>query len=224
METATSERRSTAIGGVDQRSDGYSFSGYAAVFYRPGDPRTEYTLWKPRRGKPGAVERIMPGAFTRAIREDNCRALFNHDPSMVLGTTRAGSVRLTEDRVGLFYEIAAGDTTPARNGWIWLKRGEINGSSFSFGVTKERWTNLSTEWDVREIMEVNLYDVGPVTFPAYAATTAHARSGSTLPMPGSVAAMYGRLGASTARETWDRYPNVPPWVRARLVALEVAGM
>jgi HK97 family phage prohead protease len=221
--TSTIERRSVAIVGTEQGRDGFLFSGYGAVFHRPGDRRTEYVLWQPRRGKPGAIERIVPGAFARAIREDNTRALLNHDPNLVLGTTRAASLRLTEDRGGLFYEIAAGDTTVARNAWTWLKRREITGSSFSFAVRKERWSNLSSEWDVREIIEVELFDVGPVTFPAYAATTAHARSGCTLPMRGSVAAMHGRQGHATSREVWDRYRNLPTWARARMVALEVAG-
>src|ERR1700728_2523684 len=91
-----SQSKSTRLA---KRSDGTSeICGYGAVFY-DGTPDTEYPMW------PGAVERIMPGAFDRALREDDVRGLFNHDPNLLLGRTASGTMRLRVDDVGLWYSI-----------------------------------------------------------------------------------------------------------------------
>ena len=146
--------------------------GYAAVFYRADDAGTEYRLWE------DAVERIMPGAFDRAIREDNVVALFNHDSSSVLGRSNAGAGTLTlsVDDVGLRYEITPSDSTLYRELSSMIKRGDIAGSSFQFQIEAENWVRNKDGSEIREIRGVKLYDVGPVTFPAYAATTTQARS------------------------------------------------
>jgi hypothetical protein len=167
------ERRSlkNALASVtlEDREDGQKqIIGYAAVFY-DGTPQTEYQLWE------GAVERIMPGAFDRAIKEDDCRALFNHNPDCVLGRTSAGTCRLSVDPKGLRYEISPPDTQLGRDLRVLLERGDISGSSFSFQVTSQEWHDR-VEIDVREIYGVKLYDVGPVAFPAYDGTTAGVRS------------------------------------------------
>jgi hypothetical protein len=142
--------------------------GYGAVYY-DGTEASQYRLWE------SCVERILPGAFDRAISEDDCRALFNHDANLVLGRTKNGTCRLFSDSKGLRYEIDPADTQYARDLRACLKRGDVDGSSFSFLVTDQAW---STEdgIDVREIRGVQLFDVGPVTFPAYDATTAGARA------------------------------------------------
>ncbi|GAF69242.1 unnamed protein product, partial [marine sediment metagenome] len=146
--------------------------GYAAVFYRKGDPATEYELWD------GVVERVMPGAFDRALREkDDVRGLFNHDRTLLLGRTSSGTMRLSVDQVGLKYAIDVPDTQAGRDVIIVAERGDLSGSSFSFlpddsgGVL---WRE-EEDGDIRELHSVKLYDVGPVTFPAYEGTTAGVR-------------------------------------------------
>lgn len=144
-------------------------SGLAATYY-DGTPTTEYELW------PDAIERIMPGAFTQALsREADIRALFNHEPSAMLGRTIAGSLQLEDSPKGLLYHIKAPETQLGRDLLTLIGRGDINGSSFSFTVKRENWR---TEGDkqIREIQDVELYDVGPVTFPAYPDTTVAVRS------------------------------------------------
>ncbi len=117
----------------------------------------------------------MPGAFDRAIREDDVRGLFNHSPDMVLGRTKAKTMRLSVDAMGLAYEIDAPDTQVGRDLVESLRRGDIDGSSFSFTTTDEEWRKEGGV-QVRLLKGVALYDVGPVTFPAYEATSAAARS------------------------------------------------
>ncbi|MEM9790857.1 MAG: HK97 family phage prohead protease [Planctomycetota bacterium] len=145
-------------------------TGYAAVFYDAARADTEYELWA------GFVERIMPGAFDRALAEgQDVRALFNHDANHVLGRTAARTLRLTVDAVGLRYEIDAPDTQFARDLSTQIERGDVDGSSFSFSPRRTEWIETDT-LEVREIHDVDLRDVGPVTFPAYTATSAGVRA------------------------------------------------
>jgi len=156
-------------------------TGYAAVFYRKGDAQTEYQMW------PDLVERIMPGAFDAAIKEnDDARGLFNHDRNQLLGLRSSGTLRLSVDKVGLKYEIDAPDTQAGRDTVTLLERGDIPGSSFSFlagGSYAKRgkvvWVTETVDGqtvDIREVHELELFDVGPVTWPAYEGTSAGIRS------------------------------------------------
>lgn len=143
--------------------------GYGAVFYSASDPGTRYEWW-------GDVEeRILPGAFDRAIREDDVRGLVNHDPACLLGRTKSGTMRLAADEKGLRYEIDAPDTQVGRDTVLSVRRGDLDGSSFSFLTTDEEWVKESGK-QVRLVRGVQLFDTGPVTFPAYEATTADVRT------------------------------------------------
>jgi len=152
-------------------------AGYAAVYYRADDPGTEYQLFS--YSNYSVVERLMPGCFDRAVKEDDVRALFNHDVNQILGRLRAGTCRLAIDATGLRYEIDAPDTTIARDLAESLKRGDVTGSSFSFDYRSKSiimQQDGDKETDILEVRDVTLYDVGPVTFPAYTSTTAGVRS------------------------------------------------
>ncbi len=144
-------------------------NGYAAVFY-DGTPETQFELFT------DFIERIMPGAFDRAIREDDVRALFNHNPDHVLGRLSAETLALSVDKTGLRYDISLADTVLAGDVRTHVDRREVTGSSFSFMITDQ---DFRTEdgVDIREIRGVELFDVGPVTFPAYDATTVTSRAG-----------------------------------------------
>ena len=185
---------------VSKRADGTpsGLAGYAAVFYSAADPGTEYRLWD------DIVERVRPGAFDRALKDgDDCRCLFNHDPNQMLGRTQSKTCRLSVDGTGLKYECDAADTAVARDVLAHLQRGDVTGSSFSFVPTRTTWEEVrdadgkgSTTY-VRWIEEVRLYDVGPVTFPAYEAAT----SGTRAQARDQVAA-----GARAERDAWKTGP------------------
>lgn len=146
--------------------------GYASVFYN-GQVGTEYDIY----GDGYLFERIMPGAFDRAIREDDVRALENHDVNRVLGRSKAGTLRLSVDATGLRYEIDAPNTSVARDLMENLALGNIDGSSFSFIVTDSNPVRKENGRRILEITGVRLFDVGPVTFPAYTAASSGVRSG-----------------------------------------------
>lgn len=145
--------------------------GYASVFYN-GQEGTEYDIY----GDGYLYERIMPGAFDRAAREDDVRALFNHDVNQLLGRSTSGTLRLSVDTIGLRYEIDPPDTQLARELTELLGRGDINGSSFSFIVTDSAPVRKEGGRRILEIKGVRLFDVGPVTFPAYTAASSGVRA------------------------------------------------
>jgi hypothetical protein len=139
--------------------------GHAAVFGK----RTQ--IWE------GFYEEVAPGAFTEAIKSDDVYALWNHDPSNVLGNTGARTLTLSEDDKGLRYEIVPPDTTLGRDLTTLIKRGDVRKSSFGFNIDDEKITKLGEGKGVlRTIVRVKpLFDVSPVTFPAYPQTDVHVR-------------------------------------------------
>lgn len=167
MERRTINKNLAAVSVEERAEESPRIRGHGAVFY-DGTPATQFELW------PGAVERIMPEAFTEAIDRDDVRGLFNHDANMLLGRTSSGTMSLTTDARGLGFSIDPGATSVARDVVEHVRRGDVQGSSFSFVATEERWT-ADDDIEVREIRGVQLFDVGPVTFPAYPSTDVQAR-------------------------------------------------
>lgn len=162
---------------VESRNGGKSaMTGYGAVFYNSADPGTEYALWD------DMVERIMPGAFDRALREkQDVRCLFNHDTDNLLGRSSSGTLRMSVDAKGLFYDCDLPETQGGKDVGVMLARGDLNGSSFSFRAMKKTFkeeVRNGRPYYIREVEDVDVYDVGPVTFPAYDASTAGIRSES----------------------------------------------
>jgi len=123
-------------------------------------------------------EQIEPGAFKKSIKEDDVRALWNHNPDHVLGRNVAGTLRLSEDEHGLKVDITPPDTQLARDLAISIERGDINQMSFAFQVVEEEWIRAekAKDLDLRKIKKVRLFDVSPVTFPAYEGTDIALRS------------------------------------------------
>ena len=156
----------TATQPIEVREDGESrrLAGYAALFDTPATLGT-------------FEERIAVGAFTATLGRDDVRALFNHDPNLVLGRTSNGTLQLQEDSRGLRYEVTLPDTTWARDLWASVQRGDITQSSFAFAVEAdgEDWKR-DRRPPQRILTAVRLFDVSPVTYPAYAQTTVSARA------------------------------------------------
>ncbi len=164
------ERRHFNVEGlkVETRADGKrTLSGHAAVF----------NVLSENLG--GFRETIKPGAFATALTRDDIRALFNHDPNFVLGRNRAGTLRLTEDERGLAIECDA-PSTPTIGDLVIapIERGDISQMSFGFSVMPggQDWAEDEDGMMIRTITEVKLFDVSPVTFPAYTATDIAVRS------------------------------------------------
>ena len=191
------------------RADGKRvITGYAIVFY-DGTPATEYKLWA------DYIERVMPGACDDVL-QDDVRGLFNHNPDIVLGRSTSSTLKIAVDKVGLSYEIEIADTQAANDVYKSIERGDIDGSSFGFDLAsrtlKEEIIEGRTVY-YREITKLaKLYDVGPVTFPAYEATTTGVRSISD----------EERTKLLTEIES-ERVVTDPIMMQARLMEIEANG-
>jgi HK97 family phage prohead protease len=166
--TTTVERRVNTVEfdvrNGEASSDGMSFTGYAAVFNSPSEPLP-------------FTEVIKEGAFKRSLKSRNEIKLFmNHNTDVVLGSTRAGTLKLTEDSRGLLAQAELPDTSAGRDLSVLMKRGDVSSMSFGFSVPPkgDKW---SQDGATRELHQVRLHEVSIVTgFPAYEATTASVRS------------------------------------------------
>jgi len=168
----TIERRFIRGTEIRAKGDGH-IEGHAAVFDQ------EYVIWDSPSYR--VVETIKPGAFKRALKEkQDVRALFNHDANQLLGRTASKTLSLAEDKNGLYFDCEPPDTQLGRDIRTLVDRGDLDGCSFAFSVSKEVVTEEKNGEQVvrkREIHEVDpLYDVGPVTYPAYTGTDVNARS------------------------------------------------
>jgi uncharacterized protein len=169
---ATVEERRVVVGGLEVRAaenEPSKLTGYAAVF----NTRTaigDVASW-------GFYEEIAPGAFRNALTMD-VRALLNHDANLVLGRTTNHTLTLAEDEKGLRVEITPPDTQWGRDVMTLVQRGDISQMSFAFRVVRDQWIETKGQPPVRTLEDVELYDVSPVTYPAYPTTTVSARSAS----------------------------------------------
>lgn len=142
-------------------------TGYAAVF------DSETVIGEMFR------EVIRPGAFAKTLRESDQVALFDHNTGMPLGRKSRGTLALEENDKGLRVEVVPPANTWGDDVYEAVKRGDVEGMSFAFATVKERWDEGQTregKLPLREILEARLFEVSFVTFPAYEATEAEARS------------------------------------------------
>jgi len=148
-------------GFVDETTNKRYLEGYAALF----NSKTHLTYWS---------EEIAMGAFKKTINDGaDVRALFNHDSNLILGRTKSGTLEIKEDEKGLWYRVELPDTSYARDLIASIERGDITQNSFAFEIIKE---DYDEERDLFVIREARLYDVSPVTYPAYEDTTLALRS------------------------------------------------
>jgi HK97 family phage prohead protease len=148
-----------------ENGDGMTFTGYAAVFNSPSEPLP-------------FIERIAPGAFKRSLKARNdIKLLWNHDTGAVLGSTRAGTLKLEEDNYGLRVTAVLPDTNLGRDVRTLVQRGDVNAMSFGFSVPAggDSWNAEGTE---RTLKSVRIFEVSVVAYPAYQQTagTANVRS------------------------------------------------
>ena len=141
---------------IRAEGDGMTLRGYAAVFNSPSQPLP-------------FIETIANGAFRDSLNSRNdVKLLWNHDTGTVLGSTRAGTLTLSEDERGLLVEAHLPDTQAGRDAATLIKRGDVNAFSFGFRVPAngDEWPSA----DQRILKRVNVHEVSLVAFPAYTAT------------------------------------------------------
>ena len=160
-------KRTGILRGADfttREADGNLYiDGYFAVF------NSEYWLWT------DAYETIDPGAFSLETDLD-VRALTNHDTTLVLGRTTAGTLTLRVDDRGLFGTILINaEDQDACNLYARVKRGDVSQCSFGFDILQESVEHRADGMTVWHLQRVKLYEVSVCTFPAYEETGVQAR-------------------------------------------------
>jgi HK97 family phage prohead protease len=167
MKNNNLETRNIDISSFEVRQDdnGDMFiEGYASVF----DSRSK--------NLGGFYEYIDRSAFENTDMS-NTVALINHSNDYVLGRSPQ-TLQLEVDERGLKYRLQLGNQSYARDLYESIQRGDINSSSFAFTIAKggDTWEKRDGEV-IRTISSIDtLYDVSPVTTPAYASASVSARS------------------------------------------------
>lgn len=182
----------TELRGVTDADGKNYLEGYAARYnVRSGD-----LGW-------GMFECLMPGAFTRALAENqDVRHLVNHDPSLLLGRTKAGTTQLSEDAGGLRFRTLLPDTQLARDLMVSVARGDINECSFGFICRKATWIEETDDKgatiEIRQVQDVDLFDVSTVTYPAYPETNSSLAMRTMFPdgLPAEIRAKTVRAAAT----------------------------
>lgn len=154
---------------VREVGDGATFAGYAAVFSSDSEPLP-------------FIEQIRPGAFQRTLSSrNNIKMFVNHDDTMVLASTRSGTLRLAEDSRGLKVEAdLPQEVSYAKDLTVLMRNQVVDSMSFGFSVPRggDEW---SQDGQRRYLNEVRLHEVSVVTgFPAYEATSATIRKAMLL--------------------------------------------
>ena len=145
--------------------DGRVLEGYAAVFNSKSQDLG------------GFREFIRPGAFADAIKDSDVRALWNHDSNYPLGRTKNGTLELEEDDTGLLTRTHLPETGYADDLLVSVRRGDVDQMSFAFSVIEDAWERKETgDEHIRELIKVELFDISPVTYPAYEDTSVSARA------------------------------------------------
>ena len=137
--------------------------GYFALF------GSKYWLWD------DAYETIDPGAFDLA-RDTDVRALTNHDTTLVLGRTTAGTLTLRVDERGLWGSVVINQMDQdAVNAYERVRRGDVSQCSFGFDILEQDVEYADGQPTVWHLRNVKLYECSICTFPAYPDTAVTAR-------------------------------------------------
>jgi HK97 family phage prohead protease len=141
--------------GLELRAEASKIVGYAVVF----DVRS--------RDLGGFVEVVKPQSVKSTLQADVV-ALYNHDPSAVLGRTPA-TLQLRTDSRGLAFTLDPAPTQAGRDALALVTRGDVKGASFGFRTNKDAWRQDAGVM-IRELLDIELAEISLTAFPAYRET------------------------------------------------------
>jgi len=155
---------------IEADKEARTITGYAAIYNSDSEDLG------------GFIERMAPSSFDGRL-QDDVRVLFNHDNNLVLGRTISGTATLEVDEKGLRYTCQLPDTSYARDLIELMERGDVTQSSFAFTIEDESWEERADGMLIRTVKKVGqLYDVSPVTYPAYTEATSGLRTSAPIEM------------------------------------------
>lgn len=121
-------------------------------------------------------ERIMPGAFQKALdRGNEIHFLAEHDANRILASTRNGSLTLKEDNIGLYMEARISPTTYGKDYYTLIHDGILRNMSFGFLPVQDEWQKKNDGTYTRDVSDLKLFEVSVVTNPAYPQSTISSR-------------------------------------------------
>jgi HK97 family phage prohead protease len=149
---------------LDDNGATKSITGYAARFESLSVPMY------------GFREKIRAGAFKNSLSKNNVIALWNHNSDLVLGSTKAGTLQLQEDDIGLRFDLDLPETQAGKDAGVIIKRKDVEGMSFGFRVLRQEWDEKDPKNIIRTLVEVDLREISITPFPAYPSTSVKTRS------------------------------------------------
>jgi HK97 family phage prohead protease len=191
---------------VRAEGDGNELVGYGAVF----NEDTEISGWEGN-----FIERIAPGAFRKTLEEraDRVKIQFDHGMDTRFGGAPiAVPVEIREDDRGLYVRARFVDTEAGRDARELIRSGAVDGMSFRFSVVREDVDKNAGRLPLRTVREVRLYEVGPVTWPAYEATTVGVRSAEAMRLLRAAQLATPSTDGAADSGTPDVTPDTPPVV------------
>jgi len=172
--------RSSATDGVERRFTPGMVERRAAADGKPGGFRGYAAVFNSKSENFGSDDypyfEVIDAGFFDNVLNDDIRCLFNHDQNLILGRSKAGkgTCRVSQDATGLGYDCEASEISYARDLGISIDRGDVTQSSFAFRITDDGDRLVVENGIVTRTLKkggcARLYDVSPVTYPAYAAT------------------------------------------------------
>lgn len=121
----------------------------------------------------GMYEKVRKGAFSKSLKENDIKALYQHDETKVLASTTSKSLELIEDEVGLRYKVKLNNTTWAKDCYECAE--DLDGVSFGFYLRKYTDTPKG-DFFIRELIDVDLFEISFVTYPAYESSEINKRN------------------------------------------------
>lgn len=149
-----------------------TIGGYALKYNQRSEILTDY--WGDE-----FVEEFAQGAFDKSLQERSQKALWNHKSEFPLGSVKSGTLRFNSDSTGLNYDIDLPNNSWGDDALESIKRGDVDGSSFAFTVIDDKWSEIEIEGRTmlkRTVLEAEIHEVSPSTFPAYSSSEIKLRS------------------------------------------------
>lgn len=156
------ERRPIPSFRAENTDNTFTLSGYAALFNTLSQTLYDWTG--------GFREKIAPGAFSASLAQDDIRMLWNHNSDYPLARRSAGNLTLIEDATGLYFRATPANTSIAADLIELIRSNIITGMSFGFSVLDEEWDLDPDNQIIRTLLKIKLYEISPVTWPAYTDT------------------------------------------------------
>lgn len=163
------EKRELMTSKIEIREDddgNRTISGYAVKWEKKSHVLGFYRKFR---------EQFKKGAFADSLGKDDQRFLWSHDTSKVLGRTKNSTLRLTEDGVGLRFELDLPKTTLGNDTYESVKRGDVDGVSFGFRMESHEIEEPDDDLMLRTVTKAKLLEVSAVAFPAYPDSEVSAR-------------------------------------------------